>query len=269
MLRRLHSRLGTAGFVISIVALVVALSGGAYAASGGLTGKQKKEVEKIAKKYAGKPGTNGAPGAPGAKGDAGAKGDTGAAGTAGKDGTNGTNGTSGTNGGPGKSVEAFEVPTGETACSGNGGVEYEIEESGEATEVCNGSPWTVGSLPPGKTETGAWAFGTTAAAGFAFAPVSFAVPLANGATVSAHYVNLAGNEELEDEVIAEPAAVCHGSAANPTAPPGALCIYEQQLTGAYLEIASTANSAGYVLGFVASGAGAFGRGNWAMTAPTS
>ena len=52
MLTRIHRKLGTAGFVISIVALVAALGGGAYAASGGLTGKQKKEVEKIAKKYA-------------------------------------------------------------------------------------------------------------------------------------------------------------------------------------------------------------------------
>ncbi|MBA3867401.1 MAG: hypothetical protein H0X42_13840 [Solirubrobacterales bacterium] len=47
---RIHQKLGTAGFIISIVALVAALGGGAYAASGGLSGKQKKEVEKIAKK---------------------------------------------------------------------------------------------------------------------------------------------------------------------------------------------------------------------------
>jgi hypothetical protein len=48
MLRRVHQKLGTAGFVISIVALVAALGGGAYAASGSLSGKQKQEVSKIA-----------------------------------------------------------------------------------------------------------------------------------------------------------------------------------------------------------------------------
>ena len=80
---RIHQKLGTAGFVISIVALVAAMGGGAYAASGGLNGKQKKEVEKIAKKYAGKPG---AAGPAGSNGSNGAKGDTGATGAEGKQG---------------------------------------------------------------------------------------------------------------------------------------------------------------------------------------
>jgi len=98
VISRIHGKLGTAGFVISIVALVAALGGGAYAASGGLTGKQKKEVEKIAKKYAGKPGPagpSGPTGPGGAKGDSGAKGDAGAAGANGTNGTNGTNGLTG------------------------------------------------------------------------------------------------------------------------------------------------------------------------------
>ena len=117
MISKLHQRLGTAGFIISIVALVMALGGGAYAASGGLTGKQKKEVEKIAKKYAGKPG------APGAPGQAGAKGDTGATGGTGSPGSPGSPGTSGEEG-----------------------------ERGPA-----GSPWTAGgTLPTSKTETGSW-----------------------------------------------------------------------------------------------------------------
>jgi hypothetical protein len=66
-IRKVHEKLGTAGFIISIVALVAAMGGGAYAASGGLTKKESKEVEKIAKKYAGKyagkPGADGADGA--------------------------------------------------------------------------------------------------------------------------------------------------------------------------------------------------------------
>jgi hypothetical protein len=121
MISKIHQKLGTAGFIISIVALVAALGGGAYAASGGLSGKQKKEVEKIAKKYAGKPGPQGATGAPGAKGDAGAKGDNGAPGANGTNGAPGSNGTNGTNG-----------TTGFTA-----------------------------TLPKGATETGNWGFSRT------------------------------------------------------------------------------------------------------------
>jgi Collagen triple helix repeat (20 copies) len=92
-LEALHKRLGTAGLAVAIGALVLAMAGGAYAAGGGLSGKQKKEVEKIAKKFAGKPGATGPQGPqgpqglPGAKGEKGEKGDKGDTGLAGKDGT--------------------------------------------------------------------------------------------------------------------------------------------------------------------------------------
>jgi hypothetical protein len=111
VISRIHGRLGTAGFVISIVALVAALGGGAYAASGGLTGKQKKEVEKIAKKYAGKPG---ATGATGAAGPAGAKGDTGANGAGGLTGPEGTPGPQGPKGEPGQTGFTETLPSGMT-----------------------------------------------------------------------------------------------------------------------------------------------------------
>ena len=52
MYRRFHQRFGAAGLIVSILALILALTGAAFAASG-LTGKQKKEVTKIAKQYAG------------------------------------------------------------------------------------------------------------------------------------------------------------------------------------------------------------------------
>jgi len=95
LISRIHQKLGTAGFVISIVALMAALGGGAYAASGGLNGKQKKEVEKIAKKFAGKPGAPGSPGSTGPAGPAGAKGDGGAAGAPGAPGKEGKEGKEG------------------------------------------------------------------------------------------------------------------------------------------------------------------------------
>jgi hypothetical protein len=138
MFERIHQKLGTAGFIISIVALVAALGGGAYAASGALTGKQKKEVEKIAKKVGGKPGPAGAQGPAGPAGAPGAKGD---AGTAGTNGTNGTNGTDGAPGAPG--LTGF-------------------------TET----------LPSGKTETGAFVAGPYGEGVIATrAPISFAIPL--------------------------------------------------------------------------------------------
>ena len=86
MLRRIHQKLGTAGFIISIVALIAAVGGTAYAA-GGLTKSQEKQVTKIAKKYAGKPGANGAAGANGTNGTNGAPGVAGKEGPAGKEGS--------------------------------------------------------------------------------------------------------------------------------------------------------------------------------------
>ena len=67
---------GKAGLTVAIVALVFAMIGGAYAA-GTLTGKQKKEVEKIAKKFAGKNGSAGLQGSSGKDGSPGAAGQPG------------------------------------------------------------------------------------------------------------------------------------------------------------------------------------------------
>jgi len=269
MLQRFHDRVGTAGLIVAIVALVAAMGGGAYAASNGLNGKQKKEVTKIAqteaKKFAGKPGPAGANGLPGATGPAGAPG---AKGDKGDTGSPGSEGKQGKEGPPGKSVESIPIAPGATECAGNGGANYEVEESGESTEICNGSPWTVGDLPPGKTEMGAWAFGNTTAAGFQFVPVSFSVPLKAGSTVATHYVNNAGHEEVEG-VDEGPATNCLGSATNPSAPAGMLCIYEAIKNSSFLEFSLAQGRAGMVLAFNASAAGAFGRGSWAVTAPTS
>jgi hypothetical protein len=97
MYRRLHSKLGTAGLVVAVIALIAAVAGTAFAA-GGLTKKQEKQVIKIAKKYAGKPGAKGDPGSPGAqgpKGDPGPKGEQGPKGDEGKQGPEGEQGIPG------------------------------------------------------------------------------------------------------------------------------------------------------------------------------
>jgi hypothetical protein len=145
MFNRIHQKLGTAGFIISIVALVAALGGGAYAASGGLTAKQKKEVTKIAKQYAGKPGAQGPQGPVGPQGTAGADGSAGAKGATGPAGSQGTAGSTGATG----------------------------------PEGPEGSPWTAGgTLPAEATETGIWGTGPTSPAGAKSFQISFPIPLA-------------------------------------------------------------------------------------------
>jgi hypothetical protein len=136
----LREPFGKAGLIVAIVALVFALAGGAIAANNALTGKQKKEVTKIAKKFVGnyskatasakakqgkqgKTGKTGPQGPAGPAGPAGAKGDTG---TNGKDGTNGTNGKEGPEGKAGK-----DGTTGFTETLPSGKTETGSEGSGD------------------------------------------------------------------------------------------------------------------------------------------
>jgi hypothetical protein len=265
MLTKIHQKLGTAGFVISIVALVAALGGGAYAASGGLTGKQKKEVEKIAKKYAGKPG---APGATGPGGASGAKGDKGDAGAAGTNGTNGTNGANGT------SVTTTAFAGAKGTCT-EGGVE--VKSASGTSFVCNGEAGETGfseSLPAGKTLKGNWGFGYTPQ--FSenkqiFAPISFAIPVTG--SITAVYVKTPGEE----------AANCPGSSTAPAAAPGFLCIYKKIGNAGVEFLGATVNEAGTVVtlnpekheeevepGVIVETFGpSFTYGTWAVTAPLS
>jgi hypothetical protein len=165
--KRLKKRIGAngPGLTVAVIAMVVALAGGAFAAGGGLTKSQKKQVTAIAQKEAkkfpgpaGPAGGQGLPGAPGAKGDTGGKGEKG---EKGEKGATGLQGTPGTNG---KSVTVTPVAPGEPECFGRGGVIVE-EEGGSPGEVCSGEkgekgePWTPNSvLPTGAIEMGTWAF---------------------------------------------------------------------------------------------------------------
>lgn len=106
MFSRIHQKLGTAGFAIAIMALIVALGGAAYAAMPGLNAKQKKEVKKIAKKLVA-PGPAGPAGPAGAKGDSGTNGNVGGTGPEGKQGEKGETGPTDTKLRPGKTVKGF------------------------------------------------------------------------------------------------------------------------------------------------------------------
>jgi hypothetical protein len=261
---------GKAGLTVAIVALVMALVGGAYAA-GGLAPSQEKQVKKIAKKYAGKPG------APGAIGP------TGPNGTNGKDGTNGTNGSAGA---AGKSVVTGTATNAE--CPGSnpsGGVTVEVEGSGVKKKVCNGkegSPWTAGgTLPEGQTEKGVWsvAFTASAAQQVGSSPISFNIPLA--APIGIGNVFLIGIEEGEGELKQSPAipSHCEGTVANPGAAAGNLCAFTklkinaEDISALGAKFANpaegggeTAGTPGAVLGVGSTGAGlVLADGTWAVT----
>ncbi len=271
ILKRLKEPFGKAGLTVAILALVLAMAGGAYAAAA-LSGKQKKEVEKIAKKFAGKAGANGANGtngAPGSKGDAGAPGSPGGA---------GANGISPT----GASFTGVKTGSGCT----EGGVEF---KGANTTFACNGKKGTTGfteTLPSEKTETGIWSFGPIAEAnvpGTLHAlnvPVaSFPIPLAAGLPASkVHYINPAGKEVIVGEEGIEEVTSngCPGTAAAPSAAAGNLCIYasrQEETTSASQEVIDPgsgnpgAGTSGASAAFFITGVEAVGIGTWALTAP--
>jgi hypothetical protein len=182
--RRLREPFGKAGLTVAVIALVFAMLGGAYAATG-LNSKQKKEVKKIAKSFQGT-------GPAGAAGPAGAKGDTGAAGSNGQNGAPGKDGQGVTANplAPGEGPEGEECEEGgvelisvsgvDVVCNGEEGAQGAQGATG--AQGPEGSPWTAGgTLPGGSTETGSFYTITTKAVGpnfTGFAPISFLIPLA-------------------------------------------------------------------------------------------
>jgi hypothetical protein len=271
MKRRLKEPFGKAGLTVAICALVLAMVGGAYAA-GALTGKQKKEVEKIAKKYAGKPG---APGANGTNGSPGA---------AGKDGTNGTNGTNGKDGVSAEGASFIgEKTVGSVTCK-EGGVE--VKSATPATAVCNGKKGTTGfteTLPKEKTETGTWGYTYNEAGNdIQIVPIGFAIPLEGPLDAEhVHYIKANGEEAVlgtTDEV--PPTECAGGTVESPAADPGNLCVFASKL-GAYEGIQVRAPerinnpSAGFAEASGAATSGtvmvfeqqvSMGWGTWAVTA---
>ncbi len=216
MFSTFKARFGAPG-VIAVIALVFAMVGGAYAAGGGLSGKQKKEVTKIAqteaKKLAGKQGP---------KGDAGA---TGAAGAKGDQGPQGNPGSPGGAGAPGKSVTVTPIAEEEEACEERGGVEVKQEGAASGTEVCTGkegSPWTVGGhLPSKQTETGTW-YVRGEVVGLAQTAISFPLPLSQ--PLNEAHVHYSTQGDFANS--------CKGSVSQPTAEPGNLCVYQGANSGA-------------------------------------
>ena len=236
MFSSFRNRFGIPG-VISVIALVFAMLGGAYAASNSNGGKNAtaSAKKKAVKGPRGPRGATGPAGAAGPAGPAGAKGDTGAAGA------NGIDGAKGAAGANGQGVTAeVEPPFGE--CGEQEGVE--IKSASGTNYVCSGAagakgsegpegkPWTLGgTLPKGATLSGAWSItADDSEATFPFlpAPISFNIPLAAPIpAANTHYWAAGKNpgkkapEECED-----PAHPGEASVSNPEADPGHICVYE-------------------------------------------
>jgi hypothetical protein len=177
--KRLHVSPATA---IATLALVFAMTGGAYAASKVLITSTKQISPKVLKQLKGAKGangTNGTNGAPGATGPGGPAGATGPAG-AGATGPAGPAGPTGPAGAPGK----------------------------------NGTTGFTKTLPKGESEQGQWAIsGNVAEHEHRSVPISYPIPL-EGAP-AAHMIN-------HGEA---PPAGCTGSAEEPGAEPGNLCVF--------------------------------------------
>ena len=140
MFSTLRMKFGIPG-VISVIALVFAMFGGAYAASNSSGGHNATASAKA------KQGPRGKTGKTGPAGPLGPVGPQGSSGANGKDGANGSNGETGATGPAGPAGPA-------------------------------GSPWTLGGkLPSESTETGLWGTGENSPEGLRYFPISFGLPL--------------------------------------------------------------------------------------------
>jgi hypothetical protein len=286
MFSTLRTRFGIPG-VISVIALVFAMFGGAYAASNS-SGGGKATASAKAKK--------GPRGPKGATGPAGPAGPQGPAGPAGAKGDTGSAGSNGSNGAPGTGAEAVSFSGNQHGCS-EGGIE--VKSASPTAYVCNGKKGTNGTngqtgftetLPEGKTETGIWGkgyplLGTGPGEDTHISfPISFPIPL----------------EEAPEVILVQPEEEskpgCPGRGGGPFPPaeneeelyfptipmaaPGKLCIYIDAVENAVVESSPRTPAYGVGQWFTISGASPTGTllgvkceeeciaaGTWAVTAP--
>lgn len=197
--------------VVMTLALVFAMTGGAYAAKHYLITSTKQISPKVLRALKGKRGPAGR------EGKQGPQGPQGPAGASGKDGLTGGKGANGTDG---TSVTSAESK-GKIGPCAEGGSEFKAASG--ITYACNGkpgSPWTAGgTLPSEQSEMGTW--GAMAVSSFIVSPVSFTIPLKNALPGSSvHFVT------VEDVSTNNVPAGCGGTAEAPEAEAGNLCVFE-------------------------------------------
>jgi hypothetical protein len=191
--------------VALVIVLVLAMSGGAFAAGKFLITSVKQIKPSVMAQLKGKAGAKGPAGPAGPAGATGPAGTTGPAGATGPAGTAGPTGPAGTTG--------PEGPSGQTGF----------------TET----------LPSGKTLTGDWSvYGEGREDLHVTNSVSFGIPLAIAPV--AHYLREDGKEPFfnsvteKEEQRTQP--LCPGSAASPKAEPGNLCVYAADEEGVLKEV---------------------------------
>lgn len=229
---------------IAVLALLFAMTGGAYAAGKYVitsTHQISPKVLKSLKGAKGARGSTGPSGAAGAAGPAGPAGAPGAKGATGAPGAEGKEGKEGKQGGPGK----------------------------------DGTSGFTKTLPSGETETGTWAANVYDVTKFSLAleAISFSIPLAAGGEAT-----ILNQQETEEEAGTEG---CNGTVEDPTAPAGTLCVYtaeEENEKVTSTRILSPAGESGQygrsgayvdlsITGTTEEPGRAFAHGTWAVTAP--
>jgi hypothetical protein len=238
--------------VIAVIALVLAMTGGALAATKVIITSTKQIKPSVLAQLKGK---NGAPGAQGPQGPAGP------AGTPGAKGENGANGTNGSNGADGKAGAAG--PKGTTGTNGTNG-------------VTGATGPTVFILPSGKTETGTWSVTAKSvpATEETWTAIAFPIPVEKP-SASAFFITALETEEIEEGAIPFGKGECAGTLKFPTAPKGELCVYteEEELKSATLlgikghEVPGYEPAGAFIDFQVTVGGTAKVHGNWAVTAP--
>lgn len=236
--------------VILTLALVFAMTGGAYAAKHYLITSTKQISPKVVAALQGKAGKTGPAGPAGLAGPAGPMGPSGPGGATGASGKNGLNGEKGERGATG--------PAGTTGAAGATG-----------SQGVKGEPWTPNNvLPSNATEKGAWSASGMPVKYFSsevvFGSISFTIPLATAPAV--HVIEELGHETTE----------CPGGVTKPEALPGNLCIFlnfKENVSGILssdpggggLEEAGITGSVLFVIAEKA-GEGVLAKGTWAVTA---
>ncbi len=224
LISNLRSRLTYANVGVT-VAMLLAMSGGAYAATKYVITSTKQIKPSVLKQLVGKTGPQGPAGKDGAPG---ANGKDGAPGLNGKEGPQGAQGNPGADGKAGPT--GLEGKVGATGKAGATGPEGKPGSTGP-----EGASWLGKALPSGKTLTGDWSLIRNAGAfNLVSTSVSFLVPLEKAP--KAHIIWSNGKEPFynsEKEIVEELVSTsCTGTVGSPTAIPGSLCIYLSSEEGA-------------------------------------